>query len=99
MLDTFRNFTANRLSIDELIVLSAFGRQLRDEYEHQQVDEPDWLAMQLNSLKREIQSRMADKMEKRRSQIKAQLDNLKTPQQRKAELTKELRELETALEV
>lgn len=97
MLNTFKTFTADRLQLDDLVVLSAFGRQLRAEYEALQVDEPEFVDLQLKSLRREIHARVADKLEARRSEVKSRLDNLKTPQQRKAELQKELASLDKQL--
>jgi hypothetical protein len=93
-LSDFKNFTAARMDIDELVSLAAYGRQLRAEYEAQKVDEPEWVGIQLNSLRRTVQSRLADAQEARRRQIKASLHSLKTPAERRAELEKELAELD-----
>jgi len=99
MLNILKTFIVARMQLDELIELAAYGRALKAEYEEQAVAEPDWLPIQLNALKREIQARVADSLEKRRRHVKAQLESMKSPTQRKQELTKELRELEEALEV
>ena len=88
-LEQFRNFNVDGLDIDELVALSLFGRQLRTEYEAHQLEEPDWVDIQLKSLRREIHARNADRLESRRVEINARLDSLKTPGQKKAELIKE----------
>ncbi len=93
-LQNFKNFTADRLGLEDLVALSAYGRALRAEYEALQVEEPEFISVQLNSLKREIHSREADSREARKRNIKAQLESLKTAAERKNELKKQLAELE-----
>jgi len=95
MLDTFKTFNKDRMDLDELVTLAAFGRSLREEYAAQKVDEPDFVNIQLKTINREIQDRVSDLRETRKKQIKAKLQNLKTPQERRAELEAELAELET----
>jgi ATP-dependent Lon protease len=63
---------------------------LRDEYEQLQIEEPDFVDLQLKALKREIASRTAEKRESRIRELKARIDNLKTPAQKKKELEEEL---------
>lgn len=97
MLDEFKTFNKDRLDLDDLVALAAYGRLLRTEYEAQKVDEPEFVDIQLKALRREIASRTDDKREARRRQIKTQLQGLKTTAERKAELEKELGELETEI--
>ena len=94
MLDDFKTFNKDRLDLDDLVALAAYGRLLRAEYEAQKVDEPEFVDIQLKALRREIASRTDDKREARRRAIKTQLQSLKTPAERRAELEKELGELE-----
>ena len=94
LLEAYRNFNKERMDLDELVELAAFGRMLRQEYEAQKVDEPDFVGTQLTALRREIQSRLDDQREKRRRQIKSQLQGLKTTAERRAELEEELKNLE-----
>lgn len=96
-LDQFRSFSADSLNIDELVSLSLFGRQLRAEYEALQLEEPEWVDVQLKSLRREIHARNADSLEARRREINARLESLKTPGQRKSELLKERAEIDQKL--
>ena|SRR5215813_9540589 len=98
VLDQLRNFSADRLDIDELVALAAFGRTLRSEYETHQLEEPEWLDVQLKSLRREIHTRNADKLEARRREIGARLESLKTPAQKKAELLKEKQAIDKQLQ-
>lgn len=96
MLNDFQNFNKDRLNLDEMVTLAAFGRILRAEYEAQKVDEPEFVDTQLKLLRREIASKVDDKRQARRKQIEAQLQSLKTPAERRAELEKEKAELEAA---
>ena len=86
------------MDLDDLVSLAAFGRQLRAEYEFHNLEEPDWLEVQIKSLRREINSRSVDKLEARSREITARLDSLKTPTEKKAELLKEKAKLEKQLE-
>jgi hypothetical protein len=88
-LEQFKNFHVDGLDIDELVTLSLFGRWLRTEYETLQIEEPEWVDVQLKSLRREIHVRNANNLEARRREIDARLDALKSPGQRKNELIKE----------
>jgi hypothetical protein len=94
MLSEFKSFTLARMDLDELVALAAYGRTLRTEYEAQKVEEPEFVDINLKSLRREIASRQADKVDVRRRQLKTKLDSLKTPAEKKAELEKELAELD-----
>jgi hypothetical protein len=97
MLSNFKNFQADRMDIDELVALAAFGRTLRAEYEQHQLDEPEFIDTQLKSLRREIHARNADKLEARRKEINSRLETLKSPTQRKSELLKEKAEIDKQL--
>ena len=96
-LGTFKSFTADRMDIDELVALMAFGKSLRAEYEALQMEEPAFVDLQLKSLRREITSRFADKLEARKRELASRIDSLKTPAQKKSELEKELANVEAQL--
>lgn len=96
-ISTFKNFSADRMDVDELVSLCAFGKAIRAEYDALQLDEPEFVGIQLASLKREIRSRVADKLEARKRELTARIDSLKTPAQKKAELEAELKKLEAQL--
>jgi hypothetical protein len=96
-LATFRNFSADRMDIDELVTLLAFGKSLRAEYESLQLEEPQFVDVQLKSLRREITSRNADKLEARKRELTARLDALKTPSEKKRELQSEMERLDKQL--
>jgi hypothetical protein len=93
-LATFKNYNTARADLDELIVMAAFGRMLRAEYESHQINEPEFVGSKLKALRAEIADRNADKIAARKSELKARLDSLKSPKEKAAELRKELAELE-----
>ena len=97
LLNTFRTFNVDSTDLDELVALSLFGRQLRTEYEALQLEEPEWVDVQLKTLRREIHARTADYLEARRREINARLESLKTPQQKKQELLKERQDIDAKL--
>lgn len=94
MLNEFRNFVADRLDIHQLVALEAFGQTLRDSYDRNGLEEPDFVTIQLKALKREIRGRAADATEARKAHIRSQLEALKTPAEKKASLKAELERLE-----
>ena len=94
MLNDFKNFNTDALELDQLVALAAFGRAQRAEYEAQRVPEPEYVAEQLNTLRREIETRMSDRREARKREIKAQLDSLQTKEERRSKLESELADLE-----
>jgi hypothetical protein len=96
-LNTFKSFSADRMDIDELVALMAFGKSLRAEYDALQMEEPAFVDLQLKSLRREITARTADKLEARKRELTARIDSLKTPAQKKQELEKELATLDKQL--
>jgi hypothetical protein len=98
-LNSFKAFQLDRMSIDEMVAHSAFGKLLRAEYEKHNLEEPDFIDTQLKSLHRAITTANAEKLEARRNEIKSRLDSLKTTSQRKQELKEELKQLDKRLDV
>lgn len=97
MLAQFKTFQADRMDIDELVALAAFGTQLRAEYEKHNLEEPEFVDNQLKSLRREIATRNAERLEARRKEINNRLESLKTPTQRKSELLAEKKRIDQEL--
>ena len=89
MLDKFKTFVEDRCDLDELVALSAYGKALRAEYEHLQVEVPAFVSTQLNALTRAVRGRVADSVEARKKHIDAQLAALQTPAEKRAALEAE----------
>ena len=99
MLSEFKTFSTARLQLEDLVALEAFGQGLRDTCARLGIDELPFIDVQLKSLRREIRSRISDKLESRKKDVQRQLDNLKTPAERKKELLTELADLNEATKV
>jgi hypothetical protein len=97
LFNEFKTFTKDRLDIDQLVALAAFGRFLKAEYAQHDVEVPEWVNVQSATLKNEIRSRNSDRLEARRRQIESQLENLKTPIEKKADLLREKERIESRL--
>lgn len=97
MLETLKNFNASAASIEEMVALRAYGRLVRDEFDGLMIDVPEWLDAQLKNLARQIKAKNADRLEARRKELRARLESLKTPNEKKAELRKELAALDRQL--
>jgi len=94
MLQEFKNFNVEASEIEELVALSAFGKMLRGEFEAQKVQVPEYVSDNLNSISREIDARMADRREARKREIKSTLEGLKSREEKRESLEKELAELQ-----
>ncbi len=90
MLDQFKQFNAEAADLDELVEVAAFGRQFRAEHESLNVPIPEYVDDNLRVIRREIDARLADKRAARVRELKAQRDSLKTAQERRDAIDKEL---------
>jgi len=97
MLEKYQNFDKDRLTLDELVELSAFGRSIRSEYEALNIPEPEFVDIQLKALRREITVRNADALEAELRKINARLTQLATPEERREALRKQKAEIEEKL--
>lgn len=90
MLESFKKFNAEAADLDELIEVAAFGRHFRAEYEALNVPTPEYVDDNLRVIRREIDARLADKRAARVRELKATRDSLKTAQERRDAIDKEL---------
>lgn len=97
MLENLKNFNTTHASINDMVSLRAYARTLVAEFEFQNVEMPEWAETQIKSLDRQIALKNADRLEARRTEIRARLENLKTPVEKKSDLRKELAQLDKQL--
>jgi len=83
--------------VEELIELRANARAIFAEYEAQKLDKPDWLNNAVNDLDREIAARVRDERARRLSEAKARRSSLKTTEEKRQDLDREIAELEETL--
>jgi hypothetical protein len=90
----FRTFNVDRVTdIDELVAGVAFGKSLRAQFESLQLAEPDYIDIQLKSLHREIANRVEEQKAARIRTLAAQINTLKSRDEKRAELEAELAKL------
>lgn len=93
MLETFKGFNTEVADLDELVAMAAFGRNFRAEFESLNVSVPEFVDDQLRTIKREIETRVADRRAARVRELKAQRDSLKTAAEKREAIEKELASL------
>jgi hypothetical protein len=97
MLDSLRSFDSNKANIEELVSLRSYARGLLDEFDTQMVDPPEWVKFQAAALDRQIAAKNADRLAARKKEIESRLESLKTTTEKRAELKKELVNLDRQL--
>jgi hypothetical protein len=98
MLQALKNLNLDRvLDMDEAVTLSAYARNLENEYGHLQISAPEWLEKSTTVLRDEIdrRTRAADMAELKR--IEAELEGYKTTSERKTEAVKKMAALQNKL--
>jgi hypothetical protein len=98
MLSQLKNFDADRTNeIDELVALVAFGEGQRAQYEKLNLDEPDYLNRQLRAVKRAINAKRENSLEMELKQLEIQLENSKSPAEKKIAAQKRIAEIKKIL--
>lgn len=94
MLAKLKAFIADRYDMDDLVELSAAARSIHAEYEQLGVEVPDWVDAQIKAVRREVKDRQRDSIESRLKNARSRLDALKTPEEKREALRKEVAQLE-----
>lgn len=92
--EVLRRVNVDSSDLEDLVALSSLAANFRAEFDKVNVEAPEWLDEAIRLIRREINSRNADAVEMRKKQIRSALDNLKTREDKKAELEEELKRLE-----
>jgi hypothetical protein len=93
MLKELMNFDAQSIPMDQLVMLSAFGKMLTTEFSEHGIEQPQWLGPRLKTLRREIATRNQDALEKRITELKARRETLLSTTERRKQLDAEIAEL------
>ena len=93
MLEQFKSINVDRMDIDELVNLAAFGRQFRQEFEALGAPVPEYVDDNLRTLRGELNARLADRRAARAREIRSQLDSLKSREEKRTQLEQELASL------
>lgn len=97
MLDRFKNFNVEVADLDELVEIAMFGRQFRAEHEALNIPVPEYVDDNIRVVRREIESRIADRKAQRVRELKAQREGLKSAQEKRDAIDKELAALGEAV--
>lgn len=98
MLHQFKTFQADRMDLDDLIALAAFGHMLRDQYEKFGLEVPDFVTDNIKAITREVKTKTAATLESRKRELLSRKDALKTPAERKREIEAELKQIDEQLQ-
>jgi hypothetical protein len=94
MLDALKNFDARRASLEGLVEISAQARIAENEFTTLGLEAPDWFEPTVASLRREIKTRTADARAARLRDLKNRREALKTPDEKRSAIDKQIEELE-----
>jgi hypothetical protein len=94
MLSELKNFRASSMDLEELVELSAKARLLETEFGTLGVDVPEWVGVQIASLRREVKSRNAESLANKLATLKARRAAIATPDEKRAKVDQEIAELE-----
>jgi hypothetical protein len=97
MLKELRGLDIERTDLDEMVALSAFGRDMKAEYERLIIPIPEWLEDRLVELDRETRLRRTDALEKKLKELRARKETLKTAEQKRQDVDTEMAKIEAAL--
>jgi hypothetical protein len=94
MLQQLRSFDPDRGDLEDVVALSSFAKSFRSEFEHNNLEVPSWLDDKIRELGREIRNRSADNIAMKLKEAKARRAVLRTTEEKRAELDKEIAKLE-----
>lgn len=97
MLEKLKNLNVDRLDIEEAVALATWGRATQNGYTHYQVPAPKWLGDAIDTLDVEINRRRREMLLARKAELEANLTQLRTREERKADAQSELAALNDAL--
>ena len=97
MIERLRNLNIDQPDIDALIELSSGARALITEFSANSIDAPEWLTQKQLEIKKEITARRKDYIAKSLKEAKARLEALNPAEERRAELSEKIKNLETML--
>jgi len=97
MLLEIRAFVPDQADLDDLVLVMAVMQTVADQYSRLAMPVPNWVAEKIDSLKTEIRARHRDFIARRLKEARLKLDRLKTPAEQRADVAKEIADLEAQL--
>jgi hypothetical protein len=96
-LDELRRYITDAGNVEDLIALLVGGELILAKFEAMEVDAPDWIPAKIRQIKREIALKRSDALENKLAKAKMQLEQFKTPVEKKQALSSEIKRLEKQL--
>lgn len=90
MIEKLKSFSSTKYLLEELLVLSAFQRSVKGEYNATGIDIPDWLEQSGRAIAASIKERVRDELERKLASAKARRASLKTADERRKEADEEI---------
>lgn len=97
MLEQLKSFNLDRIDLDEMVALFAFGENLKAVYGNMLLEVPEWVIDNVATLQKEIHSRRRDNLEKELKKAQASLETLKTADEKRLDLRAKIERLQAAL--
>lgn len=97
MLAQLRNVNVDRIDLDEAIGLLAFGELMLRSYPEHGLSVPEWLDENVKLLRREVNTRQRESLEKRRKELQLGIERTRTAQERRDAYARELADVEAKL--
>ena len=97
MLQQFRQLDIDRVDMSEAVALYTFGRGLEVSYAEFGIEIPEWIGNRIKALKREIQLKNNDVLQRELAKAKMELQGLMTPAEQREEARKNIKRLEALL--
>lgn len=95
--NALKNLNIERIDVDEMVALHAFGGGLQRAYEAHQLPVPEWLPENLRVLSKEIASHRRDSVERALKLANSRLDALKTADEKRRDLQAEIERLTASI--
>lgn len=97
LIERLKNINIESATIDEMVEVSADARSVEAEYGQLKVSVPDALTSGVATLRKAIQFRIQDKMEKDLKSLKAQMEAMQTVQEKRDKIAAQVAALEAQL--
>lgn len=90
MLNDLRNVRLDAVELDDAVALIAFGKSMQEVYEHHKLVAPPWLADNLKGLRKLVDDKRRDNLERARKRIELKLEEMKSTEEKRGDLSAEL---------
>lgn len=97
IIDRVKGLDKDRASMEELMFISFVGTGLAAEFDKQVGEQPDWLALRLKEIRREIHTRVADQTERELAKAKLRLAGMRTMDEKRLDEMKKIEELQAKI--